>query len=141
MLVAVVLASLAGFGRDRQLKKLQQTSGSFLVGLIMTVIAGVTSAGLWLAFIYCRRARFSRASAWSKPATKIELNVSGAKDLASRRFAKSSRSARTARSSLKDGEAAETEKASESQEKRRPRRSPTALSGKYPVADGRHDRA
>jgi hypothetical protein len=53
MLIAVVFASLAGFGRDRQLQKLQRTSGSFLGGLIMTVIAGVTSAGLWLAFIYC----------------------------------------------------------------------------------------
>lgn len=54
MLVAVVLASLAGFGRARQLKQTEAKSGSFLVGLIMTVIAGVTSAGLWLAFIYCQ---------------------------------------------------------------------------------------
>jgi hypothetical protein len=50
LLVAVVLASLAGFGRDKVLRKLQATSGNFLVGFIMAVIAGVTSAGLWLAF-------------------------------------------------------------------------------------------
>jgi hypothetical protein len=50
LLVAVVLASLAGFGRDRVLQKLQATSGSFTVGFVMAVIAGVTSAGLWLAF-------------------------------------------------------------------------------------------
>jgi hypothetical protein len=52
LLVAVVLASLAGFGRDRILQKLQATSGSFTVGFIMAVIAGVTSAGLWLAFSF-----------------------------------------------------------------------------------------
>ena len=52
MLIGVILASLAGFGRDRELKKLQQTSGSFLVGLIMVIVAGVTSAGIMLAFVY-----------------------------------------------------------------------------------------
>jgi hypothetical protein len=60
MLIAVVLASLAGFGRDRELEKLQQPSGSFLGGLIMTVIAGVFSAGLWLAFIYSQGSIVSR---------------------------------------------------------------------------------
>jgi hypothetical protein len=52
MLIGVILASLAGFGRDRELKKLQQASGKFLVGLIMTIVAGVTSAGIMLAFVY-----------------------------------------------------------------------------------------
>jgi hypothetical protein len=50
LLVAVVFASLAGFGRDRVLQKMQATSGSFTVGFIMAVVAGITSAGLWLAF-------------------------------------------------------------------------------------------
>ena len=50
LLAAVVLASLAGFGRDRVLKKTQATSGNFTVGFIMAIIAGVTSSGLWLAF-------------------------------------------------------------------------------------------
>jgi hypothetical protein len=50
LLIAVVLASLAGFGRDRVLQKMRATSGSFAVGFVMAVIAGFTSAGLWLAF-------------------------------------------------------------------------------------------
>jgi len=52
MLVGVVFASVAGFGRDRVLKKLERHTGSFLGGLIMTVIAGFLSCGLSLAFVY-----------------------------------------------------------------------------------------
>lgn len=52
MLIGVVLVSLAGFGRDRALAKLEQKSGSFLSGLIMAVIAGVLSCGLSLSFVY-----------------------------------------------------------------------------------------
>jgi len=76
MLIGVVLASLAGFGRDRELKKLQQPSGNFMVGLIMTVIAGVTSAGLWLAFIYCQGPIQSRVSIVEK-GTKIDVSFLG----------------------------------------------------------------
>lgn len=53
ILVGVVLVALAGFGRDRALKKeQQQTHGSFSGGLVMTIIAGVLSAGLGLSFVY-----------------------------------------------------------------------------------------
>ncbi len=53
MLVGVVLAALAGFGRDRtQTKDTQVRTGSFLTGLIMTIIAGALSAGISLAFVY-----------------------------------------------------------------------------------------
>ncbi|MCE5198080.1 MAG: L-rhamnose/proton symporter RhaT [Armatimonadota bacterium] len=52
MLIGVVLASLAGFGRDRVLQKQDKKSGSFLGGLIMAAIAGVTSCGISLAFVY-----------------------------------------------------------------------------------------
>ena len=52
MLVGVILAALAGFGRDKILQKTQQRSGSFLGGLIMTVIAGVLSCGMSLSFVY-----------------------------------------------------------------------------------------
>ena len=53
MLVGVVLAALAGFGRDRtQSKDTQVRTGSFLTGLIMTIIAGALSAGISLAFVY-----------------------------------------------------------------------------------------
>lgn len=80
MLVAVVLASFAGFGRDRQLQKLDKTTGSFAVGLIMTVIAGITSAGLWLAFIYCQGPIQSRVSI-VQAGEKIEVTVAADKRL------------------------------------------------------------
>ena len=52
MLLGVGLASLAGFGRDRMLKKEDKKAGSFLGGLIMAAIAGITSCGISLAFVY-----------------------------------------------------------------------------------------
>ena len=80
MLIGVVLASLAGFGRDRELKKNEQTSGSFLVGLIMAVIAGVTSAGIMLAFVYSQGPIVARVST-IEAGQNIGLSVSGDKDL------------------------------------------------------------
>jgi len=52
MLLGVVLISLAGFGRDRVLRETQKTSGSFLSGLVMVVIAGILSTGPNFAFAY-----------------------------------------------------------------------------------------
>jgi len=52
MLVGVIFAAQAGFGRDRALLKQQQRAGNFLGGLIMTVIAGVLSCGMSLSFVY-----------------------------------------------------------------------------------------
>ena len=53
MLVGVVLAAFAGFGRDRVLKKSDQPrSGGFLGGLIMVTVAGILSAGMSFAFVY-----------------------------------------------------------------------------------------
>ena len=52
MLVGVIFAALAGFGRDRALQKQEQRSGSFFGGLIMTIIAGVLSCGMSLSFVY-----------------------------------------------------------------------------------------
>ena len=53
MLVGVLLAVLAGFGRDRILRSTDQPrSGSFLGGLIMVIIAGALSAGISFAFVY-----------------------------------------------------------------------------------------
>jgi L-rhamnose-H+ transport protein len=53
MVIGVVLVSVAGFGRDRALKgQEQKASGGFLGGFIMCIIAGVTSAGIALAFVY-----------------------------------------------------------------------------------------
>ena len=52
LLAGVVFAAVAGFGRDRTLKKLQQTSGGFLGGLIMAVISGVLSSFMAFVFVY-----------------------------------------------------------------------------------------
>jgi hypothetical protein len=76
MLIGVALASMAGFGRDRELKKLRKTSGSFLGGLIMTIIAGVTSAGLLLAFVYSQGPIVDRVST-VEPGKNINISVTG----------------------------------------------------------------
>ena len=55
IVAGVVLSTLAGFGRDRTLQKSTAatgTSGSFLIGLIMAVAAGILSVGLALGFVY-----------------------------------------------------------------------------------------
>jgi len=49
MLVAVVLAGLAGAGRDRAQPK---GTGRFLADLLMALVAGVFSAGMGLSFVY-----------------------------------------------------------------------------------------
>jgi len=52
MLVGVVLVALAGFGRDKILKKDDERSGGFFGGLVMCVISGICSVGPAFAFIY-----------------------------------------------------------------------------------------
>ena len=52
MLLGVILSSFAGFGRARIMKQEEKTSGSFAVGLIMAIVAGVLSAGMLLSFVY-----------------------------------------------------------------------------------------
>jgi L-rhamnose-H+ transport protein len=59
LIAGVVLSTLAGFNRDWVLKKSRAPAqahssqgGGFLVGLIMVVVAGVTSCGISLAFVY-----------------------------------------------------------------------------------------
>lgn len=52
MIVAVVFLTLAGFGRDRVLQKTRKTAGSILGGIVIAAIAGATSCGIGLAFIY-----------------------------------------------------------------------------------------
>ena len=55
MLVGVVLVSFAGLGRDKVLqKKADEKAGSFTAGLIMAVIAGITSAGMSLSLSIAR---------------------------------------------------------------------------------------
>ena len=57
MLIGVLVAAIAGFGRERALHQQaisndQRQSASFLGGLIMVVLAGVLSAGISFAFVY-----------------------------------------------------------------------------------------
>ncbi|MBI2842924.1 MAG: hypothetical protein HYX78_05945 [Armatimonadetes bacterium] len=52
MLLGVVLVALAGFGRDRVFKSVQKKSGGFLLGLIMSAIGGILSAGISFSFVY-----------------------------------------------------------------------------------------
>lgn len=83
MLIGVILASLAGFGRDRELRKLKATSGGFLGGLIMTVIAGVLSTGTAFAFVYSQDpivANLSRV----QPASTITVTVEGNREASQR---------------------------------------------------------
>jgi hypothetical protein len=75
MIVGVILAAAAGFGRDRELKKLQKPSGGFLGGLIMTVVAGVTSAGMMLSFVYAQGPIISRICIWNAGTTaKVSIS-------------------------------------------------------------------
>jgi hypothetical protein len=126
MLIAVVLASVAGFGRDRELKKLQQPSGSFLVGLIMTVIAGITSAGLWLAFIYCQGPIQSRISIVEK-GTKIDVSF-----VADTKLCEKFLIDKNGKVSLKDAGAAQTEKRNDAEAAKK---ISEVLTGRYLVDD------
>jgi hypothetical protein len=52
VVLGVVFAGLAGAGRDQARPKGDSTSGTFLAGLLMAVVAGVFSAGMGLSFVY-----------------------------------------------------------------------------------------
>ncbi len=52
MLVGVVFAAVAGFGRDRLLQKHPEHAGGFLGGLLMSIVSGILSCGMALAFVY-----------------------------------------------------------------------------------------
>jgi len=80
MLLGVITASIAGFGRDRELKKTQATSGGFLGGLIMTAIAGVLSTGTTFAFVYAQDPILANLST-VRPNQSIKVTVEGKKDL------------------------------------------------------------
>ncbi len=61
MLIGIVLASLAGINREKMLNESAARSvrpstgsGTFTVGLVMVVLAGVLSVGWGLAFAYCQ---------------------------------------------------------------------------------------
>jgi hypothetical protein len=76
MLVGVVVASVAGFGRDRELKKQERTSGGFLAGLLMTVIAGILSAFMAFAFVYSQDAIVANLSVVQR-GSDVNVSVEG----------------------------------------------------------------
>ncbi len=80
MLAGVVFASLAGFGRDRELKKISDKSGGFLAGLIMTVIAGILSSFMAFVFVYSQDPIVANLSV-VQPGAEISIQVDGHKEL------------------------------------------------------------
>jgi len=52
MICGVILASVAGMGRDKVLNKEEKRSGSALGGIVMAIIAGVLSCGFGLTYVY-----------------------------------------------------------------------------------------
>jgi L-rhamnose-H+ transport protein len=69
MLIGVVLVAMAGFGRDKILKKTNDKMGGFTAGLIMCIASGICSVGPAFAFVYSqepiRNAMIDRgASEW-----------------------------------------------------------------------------
>jgi hypothetical protein len=76
MLVGVTVAALAGFGRDRELRKTQATSGSFYAGLLMTVVAGILSSFMSLAFVYSQYPIVANLSLLA-PGKAIKVTVDG----------------------------------------------------------------
>ncbi len=80
MLVGVVIASLAGFGRDRELEKQQDTSGGFLMGLVMTVAAGILSSFMAFVFVYSQGPIVANLSVVG-PGRPIKVTIEGRADL------------------------------------------------------------
>jgi len=52
ILCSVVLGCLAGFGRERAMSTSAPTAGSFRIGLVMVVLAGILSVGLSFSFVF-----------------------------------------------------------------------------------------
>ena len=74
LVVGVVFASFAGFGRDRILKGQQRTSGSFSVGLIMAVVSGILSAFMSFSFVYSQGPIKAHLS-YIEPGQRIEVKI------------------------------------------------------------------
>jgi len=84
MLAGVAVASVAGFGRDRELKKAARPTGGFLGGLIMTVIAGILSTGTAFTFIYSQHPIVSNLSIVAAESV-VTVDIDGRKELSGRR--------------------------------------------------------
>ena len=80
MLGGVALAALAGFGRDRELEKMQKLSGGFATGLVMTIVAGILSAFMPFAFVYGQGPIVASLSA-VEPGDAVTVTVRGDPEL------------------------------------------------------------
>lgn len=74
MLIGVVLASLAGFAKERLDGEQQKKHGGFLGGMLMCIIAGVISCGAGFSFIYSQGPIVAAMKA--QGASDIAANVS-----------------------------------------------------------------
>jgi hypothetical protein len=74
LVLGVIFASFAGFGRDRVLKGQQRTSGSFLVGLVMAVVSGILSAFMSFSFVYSQGPIKAHLS-YIEPHQQIEVKI------------------------------------------------------------------
>jgi hypothetical protein len=88
MLAGVIVASVAGFGRDRELKKIDRSSGGFLGGLIMTIIAGILSTGTAFTFIYSQHPIVSNLSIVAADSA-VTVAIDGRDDLSGSRQVRS----------------------------------------------------
>jgi hypothetical protein len=98
----------------------------------MTVIAGVTSAGLWLAFIYAEGPVQSHVC-FVESGTEIKLNVNDAKEPCIEALCGKFALDKDGKAILKGSEAAATEKADDSQNKETAKKIAAAINGKYTV--------
>ncbi|MBN2295143.1 MAG: hypothetical protein JXM70_22125 [Pirellulales bacterium] len=76
VLLGVVVASFAGFGRDRILKKQESTSGGFAGGLIMAVVAGILSSFCAFVFVYSQAPIVANMS-HVNPDSTIDVTIDG----------------------------------------------------------------
>ncbi len=76
VLLGVVVASFAGFGRDRILKKQESTSGGFAGGLVMAIVAGILSSFCAFVFVYSQGPIVANMS-HVNPGTTIDVTIDG----------------------------------------------------------------
>jgi hypothetical protein len=76
MIAGVVLAALAGFGREQQQHKIRPSTGSFAGGLVMMVISGLLVGAMNFAFVYSQDSILGNLSL-IRPGDSISVVVTG----------------------------------------------------------------